>query len=318
MAREDTHTDEMAEEHPAPGTVVRHRGADVEVRASARGPASVELHRGAAWLRATPRGPGLVLGHGAATLQLADGAAVVEVHDFEALVVVLAGRATVRGVAALPRSVEAGEAVTLTLDGSCSDPDHLAPAELAADRVVVENLALDALAGRVAGTAPPTAAPDPGAAAAPSPSEAEAPPAPAPPAPGPGEPGAEPAPAAPPPAPPAPPGARRGAVDGPPPEAPRPSPARWSRPWPGSAWSTATATLPSTTRPRRRRPPGRGATTRATTGPGAGACCSSWSWWPCWWWRSWSPSSSAATAPVPRPSGSAPERPGRPGAERPP
>ncbi|WCO65098.1 hypothetical protein PO878_11370 [Iamia majanohamensis] len=222
MAREDTHTDELAEERPAPGTVVRHRGADVEVRPAARGPASVELHRGAAWLRATARGPGLVLGHGAATLQLADGAAVVEVHDFEALVVVLAGRASVRGVAALPRSVEAGEAVTLTLDGSCSDPDRLAPAELAADRMVVENLALDALAGRRAEAVPPAAEPGPGAAVAPSPTEA--PLAQRSPAPGPDEPGAEPAPVAPAPAPPAPPAARRGAVDGPPPEAPRPEP----------------------------------------------------------------------------------------------
>lgn len=112
---------------------------------------------------ATPDGVGLVVTHGAATVPVRDGAAVVEVHDFEALLVVIAGRAAIKGASALPRSVSAGQAVTLTLDGSFGDPEVPAAGELASDRMVEENLALDAIGrDRPAGRGGAGADPGPG------------------------------------------------------------------------------------------------------------------------------------------------------------
>lgn len=144
MAGDNTERNEMIVQRPAPGTLVRHSGA-VEVGPAARGPATVEVRDGAAWLRATADGPGLVLTHGASTVQLQEGAAVVEVHDFEALVVVIAGRVAVKGTTALARSVSAGHAVSISLDGAFGDAEAVAPGELATDRMIVENLARDLL-----------------------------------------------------------------------------------------------------------------------------------------------------------------------------
>lgn len=149
MATEDTHTEGSVEQRPALGVLLRHRGAEIEVRPAGRDAPRVEIRRGAAWLRATDEGPGVWFTHGAATLEIRSGAAVVEVLDFEALVVVVAGRAAVKGTAALPRSVVAGQAVTLTLDGSFTDPDTLVARELSADRMIVENLALDSMASAI-------------------------------------------------------------------------------------------------------------------------------------------------------------------------
>ncbi|HXH59601.1 hypothetical protein [Iamia sp.] len=159
MATEGTHTEGFVEQRPAPGVLLRHRGAEVEVHPAGRDAPRVEIRRGAAWLRATDEGPGVWFTHGATTLQIRSGAAVVEVLDFEALVVVVAGRAAVKGTAALPRSVIAGQAVTLTLDGTFTAPETLAAGELAADRMVVENLALDSM-GSATPTVPAPVDPD--------------------------------------------------------------------------------------------------------------------------------------------------------------
>ncbi len=147
MATDDSGSDDLVVARPAPGTVVRHRGAEIGVRSEPDGPATIEVKRGAVWLRAVADGPGLVLSHGATTMVLRDGAAVVEVHDAEALLVVVAGRAEIDGSPAVPGSVGAGQAATLTADGGCSAPEVLAASELAADRMIVENLALDATDG---------------------------------------------------------------------------------------------------------------------------------------------------------------------------
>lgn len=133
---------------PAAGVLLRHRGADLVVHPSPRGGPRVELRQGALWIRAVEEGPGVTVTHGASSIQLRAGAVVVEVHDVEALLLVAAGSAAVKGTAPLPRSVAAGQAVALTLDGTTSEPDSLAPHELAADQMVVENLVRDVLASR--------------------------------------------------------------------------------------------------------------------------------------------------------------------------
>lgn len=137
--------DELVEERPVPGALVRHRGARLEHHGVERSASRLEVHAGAVWIRATEAGPGILATHGATTVQVREGAAVLEVNDFEALLVVVSGRAAVKGAAALPRSVTAGHAVTLNLDGGFSTPEPLSPEELHADRFVVENLARDVL-----------------------------------------------------------------------------------------------------------------------------------------------------------------------------
>lgn len=164
MASDDG-TRELVELRPAPAVLLRHRDADLEVHTAPRTGPRVELKRGALWIRAGEEGPGVTVTHGATSVQVRAGAGVVEVVDMEALLVVAAGRAAVKGVSPLPRSVIAGQAVTLTLDGTFSDPDALSAAELAADRMVVENLALDNLAS--GGPAPSTPAAAEAAPAAP-------------------------------------------------------------------------------------------------------------------------------------------------------
>ena len=150
---------ELIELRPAPAVLLRHRDADLDVHTAPRSGPRVELRRGALWIRAGEEGPGVTVTHGATSVQVRAGAGVVEVLDMEALLVVASGRAAVKGVSPLPRSVIAGQAVTLTLDGTFSDPDALSAAELAADRMVVENLALDSLASGTPATAGPAPLP---------------------------------------------------------------------------------------------------------------------------------------------------------------
>lgn len=138
--------DEMVELRPAPAVVLRHEGADLEARAVEGSGPVVTLRDGAVWVRADGAGPGVTVTHGASSVEVGSGAVVVEVADVEALLVVVAGRAAVQGVSPLPRTVHAGHATTLTLDGVASDPAPIDANELAADRVIVENLARDALA----------------------------------------------------------------------------------------------------------------------------------------------------------------------------
>jgi hypothetical protein len=145
MASDDGTTD-LVELRPAPAVLLRHRNAELDIVTEPRMGPRVDLKRGALWIRAGEEGPGITVTHGAATVQVRAGAGVVEVNDMDALLVVASGRAAVKGVSPLPRSVIAGQAVTLTLDGTFTDPDALSAAELAADRMVVENLALDSLA----------------------------------------------------------------------------------------------------------------------------------------------------------------------------
>lgn len=152
MAGDDA-GDDLVELRPATSVLLRHRAdAEVEVVTAPRVGPRVDLRRGALWVRAGEDGPGVTVTHGAASVQLRAGAGVIEVNDMEALVVVASGRAAVKGVAPLPRSVLAGQAVALTLDGTFTDPDALSPAELATDRMVVENLARDSLLSRPEGT----------------------------------------------------------------------------------------------------------------------------------------------------------------------
>lgn len=154
MAGDDAAADDLVELRPAPSVLLRHRAdALVEVVTAPRVGPRVDLRRGALWVRAGEDGPGVTVTHGAASVQLRAGAGVIEVNDMEALVVVASGRAAVKGVAPLPRSVLAGQAVALTLDGTFTDPDTLSPAELATDRMVVENLARDSLLSRAEGVA---------------------------------------------------------------------------------------------------------------------------------------------------------------------
>lgn len=150
---------ELIELRPAPAVLLRHRDADLDVHTAPRTGPRVELRRGALWIRAGEEGPGVTVTHGATSVQVRAGAGVVEVLDMEALLVVASGRAAVKGVSPLPRSVIAGQAVTLTLDGTFSDPDALSAAELAADRMVVENLALDNLASGTSAADGPTRLP---------------------------------------------------------------------------------------------------------------------------------------------------------------
>ncbi len=150
LADQDLH-----ELRPAPGVLLRHRGAEVDVHEVPRSGPRVELRHGALWIRVVDDGPGVTVVHGASSIQLRSGAAVVEVHDVEALLLVAAGQAAVKGSAPLPRSVVAGQAVALTVDGTTSEPDRFAAEELASDRMVVENLARDLLAAR-----PPAPLPD--------------------------------------------------------------------------------------------------------------------------------------------------------------
>jgi hypothetical protein len=157
MASDDGVSD-LVELRPAPAVLLRHRDAELDVVTAPRTGPRVTLHKGALWIRAGEEGPGVTVTHGAASVQLRAGAGVVEVHDVEALLVVASGRAAVKGVSPLPRSVIAGQAVTLTLDGTFTDPDALSAAELAADRMVVENLALDSLASTATGAPEPVAA----------------------------------------------------------------------------------------------------------------------------------------------------------------
>ncbi|HEU5152857.1 MAG TPA: hypothetical protein VFU19_20365 [Iamia sp.] len=166
MASDDG-TRELVELRPAPAVLLRHRDADLEVHTAPRTGPRVELKRGALWIRAGEEGPGVTVTHGATSVQVRAGAGVVEVVDMEALLVVAAGRAAVKGVSPLPRSVIAGQAVTLTLDGTFSDPDALSAAELAADRMVVENLALDNLASGSPAPSTPAAPAAPAAPGAP-------------------------------------------------------------------------------------------------------------------------------------------------------
>jgi hypothetical protein len=166
MASESGMTQDLVELRPAPAVLLRHRDAELEVVTEPRMGPRVDLKRGALWIRAGEEGPGVTVTHGAATVQVRAGAGVVEVSDMEALLVVASGRAAVKGVSPLPRSVIAGQAVTLTLDGTFTDPDALSAAELAADRMVVENLALDSLASvggavAAASTTTPSTAPPP-------------------------------------------------------------------------------------------------------------------------------------------------------------
>ncbi|QYG93036.1 hypothetical protein HC251_11725 [Iamia sp. SCSIO 61187] len=156
----DDGTSELVELRPAPSVLLRHRDAELDVVAVDRSGPRIELRRGALWIRAGEDGPGVTVTHGAASVQVRAGAGLLEVHDLEALLVVASGRAAVKGVSPLPRSVMAGQAVTLTLDGTFTDPDALSAAELAADRMVVENLALDNLGSSTApAPAPASAAP---------------------------------------------------------------------------------------------------------------------------------------------------------------
>jgi len=169
--------DELVEERPVPGALVRHRGARLERHGVDRSAPRIEVQHGALWIRATDAGPGVLASHGATTVQVRDGAAVLEVSDFEALLVVVAGRAAVKGAAALPRSVTAGQAVTLTLDGGFGHPEALSADELAADRFVAENLARDALASvapapPAEGSSPAGPAPVPATTTAPEPAPA--------------------------------------------------------------------------------------------------------------------------------------------------
>lgn len=138
--------DEMVELRPARAVVVRHQGADLEARAVEGSGPVITLRNGAVWVRADAAGPGVVVTHGASSVEVRSGAVVVEVADVEALLVVVAGRASVRGVSPLPRTVHAGHASTLTLDGVTSDPAPIDANELAADRMIVENLARDTVA----------------------------------------------------------------------------------------------------------------------------------------------------------------------------
>lgn len=151
--------DELVEERPVPGALVRHRGARMEQHGVERSAPRLEVHAGAVWIRATDAGPGILASHGATTVQVREGAAVLEVSDFEALLVVVSGRAAVKGAAALPRSVTGGNAVVLNLDGGFGTPEPLTADELRADWFVVENLARDVLAE--VGAAPPEAPPAP-------------------------------------------------------------------------------------------------------------------------------------------------------------
>lgn len=153
--------DELVEERPVPGALVRHRGARMEHHGVERSAPRLEVHAGAVWIRATEAGPGILATHGATTVQVREGAAVLEVSDFEALLVVVSGRAAVKGAAALPRSVTAGHAVTLNLDGGFGTPEPLTPEELHADRFVVENLARDVLVEAEASPEPGEVAPPP-------------------------------------------------------------------------------------------------------------------------------------------------------------
>lgn len=185
----DEATSELVELRPAPSVLLRHRDAELDVVSVPRTGPRVELRRGALWIRAGEDGPGVTVTHGAASVQVRAGAGLLEVHDLEALLVVASGRAAVKGVSPLPRSVMAGQAVTLTLDGTFTDPDSLSAAELAADRAVVENLALDSLGSSAAPAASPavTATPTPGSAGGPAAADATgapevAPPDPVPPA----------------------------------------------------------------------------------------------------------------------------------------
>ncbi len=159
--------DELVEERPVAGALVRHRGARMEQHGVERSAPRLEIHAGAVWIRATEAGPGVLATHGAATVQVREGAAVLEVSDFEALLVVVSGRVAVKGAAALPRSVTAGHAVTLNLDGGFGTPEPLTAEELHADRFVVENLARDVLVEAEA--APLDSAPEPEAAPPPAP-----------------------------------------------------------------------------------------------------------------------------------------------------
>lgn len=135
---------------------MRHRrvDVDVEIRGDARSATTVELRRGAVWLRAVDDGLGVVFVHGATTVELRGGAAVVEVHDSDAVLVVVAGRAAIEGAPDLPRTVSAGQAVTLALDGSFEQLKTMTAAQLAGDRMVVENLARDALGSGGASPSP--------------------------------------------------------------------------------------------------------------------------------------------------------------------
>lgn len=133
----------LTEDRSAPGAVVRHRGATID-RPEAATP-TLTLVRGALWARGDGTGPGVLITHGASTVLIRDGAAVVESIDFEAIVLVVSGEIAVKGANTLPRSVFAGHAITLSLDGTFGSPEPLSAAELAADRFVTENLARDAL-----------------------------------------------------------------------------------------------------------------------------------------------------------------------------
>ena len=141
--------EDLEELAPAADVRVRHRGADVDVGSPDRSPARAELRKGAIWCRAGAGGPGLEVIHGEATVQVAHGAVVIEADGVEAVMIVVAGRTSVHSAPGPARTVSAGQAVTLTLDGHLGEPVTLAASEIAADRMIVVNLALDSLASQM-------------------------------------------------------------------------------------------------------------------------------------------------------------------------
>lgn len=145
--------DEVVELRPAGSVLVRHRGADLEARADPRSGPVITLREGALWVRADEGGPGVTVTHGASSVEVRSGAVVLEVSDVEALLVVVSGRASVGGVSPVPRTVVAGHACSMTLDGVLSAPVALSADELAGDRMIVQNLARDTLGADLAALA---------------------------------------------------------------------------------------------------------------------------------------------------------------------
>lgn len=144
MATDDTQPGDLVEERPAPGVLLRHGDAAISVYPLPSGPVAVGVQRGAVWLRCRPGCSGIVVTHGATTVEMGVGAAVVEARELDALLVVVAGQVAVRGAADEAREVPAGHAVALRLDGTLAEPGEVTPHQLAAQRMIGVNLALDA------------------------------------------------------------------------------------------------------------------------------------------------------------------------------
>lgn len=146
-----TTTSHLTELRPGHASLLRHDAAEFQLM-WARDVPRVDLHRGAVWLRATDAGPGIVVSCGESHIHLRSGAAVVERRELDALVVVASGRVSVTGTWPLPKVIEAGQGVAVTIAGEVREPRTIPALELAANPMVIENLVRDGLVSGSVGT----------------------------------------------------------------------------------------------------------------------------------------------------------------------